>query len=271
MAIMIFNLRAVQALAFCSALASAKVVTDDSLHDKQAVVADEKYQIHLRPSTIVVGAEASIPRVADVADLEISLAVSGADRDNVTAQANSDMEYVKSLLKNLPDMVGKWTATAVSVRDDETRVHLGCRKSSSNDDTDAKEYYANGHLSVPFKQLDMLPQFAHNVTNATKLNIDWIDWKISDATKAAAKSELMLQAMDKLMEAATEYAHLFDLGLDTLLEFREERFTSYAESGGVFRYGFGDYALGGGDGEEWQPPTMNMHMDVRGTFRVKDH
>lgn len=267
---MIFNQRAVYALALWSVLTSAEVVTGDSLHHKQAVVADEKHYTRLRPSTIVVNAEASIPRPADIANLEISISASGPDRDNVTAQAHSDMEYVKNLLKKLTDQVGKWTTSAVSVREAGMGMFRGCGNPFSHGNVDTKEYCANGHVSVPFKQLDMLPQFSKNITNATKLTIDWIDWQLSDATKAAAKSELRLQAMDKLMEAATEYAHLFDLELDTFLKFSEKRFSYDVESAGIFRFGFGDYALSGSEEEEWQPPRMKLDMEVQGAFRVKD-
>merc|ERR1712072_62418 len=164
---------------------------------------------HEKPLTVSARDDVRVSHRAEMAEAYLSIRACDGDAD----KANENGEHFLNTLKNFFSDAGLNTTVT-----SPTTV-----KPSSGEDEDEKQC-ARSSISVFVHDLDLLSTLNTNLTSGTGAHarINYINWQLSEATKAAQKSELRRKALDAMLETGKDYAAALGVSEFVPTEFEED-------------------------------------------------
>ncbi|RMY57270.1 hypothetical protein D0865_03208 [Hortaea werneckii] len=188
---------------------------------------------HEKPLTVSARDDVRVSHRAEMAEAYLSIRACDADAD----KANENGEHFLNNLKNLFSDAGlnttvtSPTTVKPSSGDDyddyafrSRRIRGGKNKHDDAEEDEDEKQCARSSISVFVHDLDLLSTLNTNLTSGTGAHarINYINWQLSEATKAAQKSELRRKALDAMLETGKDYAAAFGVSEFVPTEFEEE-------------------------------------------------
>ncbi|KAI6806380.1 hypothetical protein KC342_g18969 [Hortaea werneckii] len=142
----------------------------------------------------------------------------------------------------------------------------GKDKHADAQDEDEKNC-ASSSVTVLVQDLDLLSTVRTNLTSDTSAHarIDYIHWQLSEATKAAQKSELRRKALNAMLETSKDNSAAFGVSELTPTEFTQEYSFDHVRrsDGHRDRYRFLDMDE---DSLDLSVPGIEERMEIRSKF-----
>ncbi|KAI6908320.1 hypothetical protein KC318_g1039 [Hortaea werneckii] len=188
---------------------------------------------HEKPLTLSARDDVRVSHRAEMAEAYLSIRACDADAD----KANENGEHFLNNLKHVFSDAGLNTTvtspTTVKTSSDDdydnyafrSRRMRGGKNKHDDDEADEDEKQcASSSILVFVHDLDLLSTLNTNLTSDTGAHarVTYINWQLSEATKAAQKSELRRKALDAMLETGKDYAAAFGVSEFVPTEFEEE-------------------------------------------------
>lgn len=194
--------------------------------------------------------EVSVEHTAELAEIEIGVHSCHASRSQAKDQTTSHLEALSSRFSSLGlNITQAYPVSINSAEDDEWDWMAGGRynrkswkdssSSKNKDDEDEESFCGTSTLTVSVSDLSLLPQFSTGnlSTSTADARVDYIDWTLTCATKAAQKSSLRRKALQEMKAIGDDYAEVFGVESVTMVGLEEY-------------YGYDEVAIGG-KGRRW--------------------
>jgi len=229
-----------------------------------------------KPLTVSVQDDIRVSHRAEMAEAYLSIRACDTDAD----KANENGEHFLNSLKNVFNDAGLNTTvtsptTVKSSSDDDyddyelrpRRLRGGKNKHADAEGDEDEKQCASSSIMVIVHDLDLLSTLNASLTSdaGAHARIDYIDWQLSEATKAAQKSELRRKALNTMLETGKDYAAAFGVSEFTPTEFEEEYSFDHVlrPDGHRGRYRFFDMDE---DSMDLRVPDIEQCMEVRCKF-----
>ncbi|KAI7081588.1 hypothetical protein KC356_g9016 [Hortaea werneckii] len=187
-----------------------------------------------KPLTVSVQDDVRVSHRAEMAEAYLNIRAC----DAVADKAKETGEHFLSSLKNVFTDAGLNTTvtsptTVKSSSDDDyddfafrpRRMRGGKDKhtDAEEDEAEDEKQCASSSISVLVHNLDLLSILNTNLTSDTGAHarINYINWQLSEDTKAAQKSELRRKALNSMLETGKDYAAAFGVSEFVPTEFEE--------------------------------------------------
>lgn len=225
-------------LLLATALASAKSLNQirgaNLRYQEQSPFTQAKDNV---PMTISARSEIRVSHIAEIAEADIAVHACHANRDEAEKRTES---HQKVLEKHFTELgLNTTISSPPTVRDatEDNWEENGFRRRryrKHDDDEDEEEeekgksFCGTTSLTVTLVNLDMLAHLRANLSAAhAEARLEYVDWRLTDATKAKKKTELRHKALAEMTEIGNDYAEVF--GVDKVVP------TSFDE-----QYGYDD-------------------------------
>ncbi|KAI7189891.1 hypothetical protein KC316_g6035 [Hortaea werneckii] len=231
---------------------------------------------HEKPLTVSARDDVRVSHRAEMAEAYLSIRACDADAD----KANEDGEHFLNNLKNVFTGAGLNTTvtspTTVKTSSDDDyddyafrscRMRGGKNKHDAAEEDEDEEQCARSSITVFVHDLELLSTLNTNLTSDTGAHarIDYINWQLSEATRAAQKSELRRKALSAMLETGKDYAVAFGVSEFLPMEFEEEYTFEDVRRPNAYRDRYRIFAMDE-DSTDLSVPDIEIFMDVRCKF-----
>merc|ERR1711939_1213114 len=166
---------------------------------------------HEKPLTVSARDDVRVSHRAEMAEAYLSIRACDSDADlNTTVTSPTTVK---------PSSGDDYDDYAFRSR----RIRGGKNKHDDAEEDEDEKQCARSSISVFVHDLDLLSTLNTNLTSGTGAHarINYINWQLSEATKAAQKSELRRKALDAMLETGKDYAAAFGVSEFVPTEFEE--------------------------------------------------
>ena len=165
---------------------------------------------YMAPLEFKVTGSATVTRRAERCTLTLAISSSGPSQGEVSQNVKSTTITVNVLLKELApkDKYGDPTPSAVIAVFSMTPLRT-CTWIPQNNDgnrTPRRQYNANVRFEVIFQNFIKLGEVIATVSKMPHVEIENMDWRLTDATRANLASEVRNNAMQDAVDKARDYA-----------------------------------------------------------------
>ncbi|KAK4976488.1 hypothetical protein LTR66_003405 [Elasticomyces elasticus] len=199
--------------------------------------------------TITVSGNAMLPHPAERALLEVFVSTEGSTEQSVTEKVTSTAGQVQEALRALSPTDETEEAKAAAAISHWSMKSL--RTSSfvpydSDGRQQTRRYTARADFEIRFRDFNVLGPFSTQLAAMPHVQMNGVQWILTDATKHALQSELRKMAARDALVRARDYAEALGLGNVRLLELSEGAVSSLVSGAqtGLFR--------------SQQPPQMQL-------------
>jgi len=184
-----------------------------------------------KPLTVSARDNVRISHRAETAEAYLSIRACHADADKANDNGERFLNDLKTVFTNagLNTTVTSPTTVKSSLADDydvfrPRRMRGGKDKHADAEEDEDEKHCASSSFTVLVQDLDLISALKTNLTSSTGAHarIDYIHWQISEATKAAQKSELRRKALNLMLETGKDYSAAFGVSEFTPTELEEE-------------------------------------------------
>ncbi|MCJ1247500.1 hypothetical protein MMC30_004714 [Trapelia coarctata] len=183
----------------------------------------------MAPLEIKVTGSSTITRRAERCVLTLSVSSSGASQDIVSQEVKSTTNNIQDLFKQLAPtdefgfLGGPAAITASSMTSLRTSSWI------PDDNNNARKYKADVRFEVIFKDFAKLGEVMGTLFTMAHVEIDDIEWRLTDATKAKLGSESRKAAIRDAKAKASDYAEV--LGREVVAVEIEDGWARYGGGG----------------------------------------
>merc|ERR1712087_816866 len=227
-----------------------------------------------KPLTVNARDTVRISHRAETAEAYLRIRACHANADKATDNGERFLNDLKTVFTNagLNATVTSPTAVKSSYADDydvfrPRRMRGGKDKHADAEEDEDEKHCASSSFTVLVQDLDLISALKTNLTSSTGAHarIDYIHWQISEATKAAQKSELRRKALNLMLETGKDYSAAFGVSEFIPTEFEEEFSYDHVRrsDGHRGRYRFLDMDE---DSIDLSVPDIEQCMEIRFKF-----
>lgn len=214
---------------------------------------------------IRVKGESSITRPAEQGVLRLNIVSEGSELETVSKDAISRTNELRGLLKTLSTRIDNGTGAAEVAVPKIASTFLRTTNHTPHDKDNLplpKVYQASMSLSVVFSDISQLSQVVGRLVNYSNVEINSIDWSLSEASQKALRSQMRREAIRDAVSKANDIAgevgrkvypvEIMDEGESAVMQHQPAKRSLFGSaSGGLFG--------GGGPGN---PPKFSETLDL---------
>lgn len=161
-----------------------------------------------KPLTIRVNGESSITRLAEQGILRLTVISEGPELDSVSQQVVTKSNELSELFKTLSQRTddGASSADAPVARFASTSLRTKSHTPYKNEVALPRVHQASMSLRIVFRDIKTLSQVIGQLVPQSTVEINSIEWNLSDATQAALCSQARREAIREAITKANDYA-----------------------------------------------------------------
>lgn len=210
---------------FLLAASAVLAVKDDSIrHRAQSPFSLAKDGV---PMTIGARSEVSVANPAEIAEADIAVHACHNERSEAEKRTDAHLKVLEKHFKSLGLNTSVPFTTTVQDGDDDEwdesmyRSGRGRKASYSGEDEEPQEkpkpsFCGSSTLTVTVTDLSLLPHLSANLSaQYAEARLEFVDWRLTDATKMAKKTELRQKALREMTEIGKDYAKI--LGVENVV------------------------------------------------------
>jgi len=229
-----------------------------------------------KPLTVNARDNVRISHRAETAEAYLSIRGCHADADKANDIGERFLNDLKTVFTDagLNTTVTSPTTVKSSLADDfkddvfrPRRMRGRIDKHADAEEDEEEKHCACSSVTVFVPDLDLVSTLKTNLTssNGAHARIDYIHWQISEATKAAQKSELRRKALNLMLETGKDYSAAFGVSEFIPTEFEEEYSFDHVRRSDGHR---GRYRLLDMDEDslDLSVPDIEQRMEIRFKF-----
>ncbi len=226
----------------------------------------------MEPLKIRVNGESSISRLAEQGVLRLTVTSEGTVLATVSKEVVSRSNELSELFKTLSPKADNGIATDDAAVTQFASTFLRTRSYTPRDKDNMslpKVYQASMTLRIVFRDINKLSQVVGQLVTYSNVEINSIDWSLSDATQNALCSQMRREAVRDAVNKANDYAG--EVGREVYpVEIMDNGTTAIAQhaQGALFSATplFGDATRGGGglfgSSVPNNPPELSETLDL---------
>jgi uncharacterized protein YggE len=163
------------------------------------------------PFVLEVQGKAVIPHLAERAHVNLQIRSTGLDKAAVSKDVLTSVGVMESLLKALSaeDESAEAKASAALAHWSKTSLSATSHRPYTNGQYEATEYTSQIGFDIRFQDFKALGRFGARITSLQHVELQSIDWKLTDATGNKFRSELRKQAASDAFRKARDYCEVF--------------------------------------------------------------
>lgn len=226
----------------------------------------------MEPLKIRVNGESSISRLAEQGILRLTVNSEGPELETVSKEVISRSNNLSELFKTLSPKSDDGTATADAAVAKFASTFLRTRSYMPHDKNNKplpKVYQASMSLKIVFRDINKLSQVVGQLVSYSNVEINSIDWSLSEDTQKALCSQVRREAVRDAVDKANDYARevgrevyaveIMDGGGNAVAQHAQG--VPFHATGGLFGSTRGGGGLFGG-GAPSNPPELSETLDL---------
>ena len=220
------------------------------------------------PFHLIVTGKSEIPHPAERAIINVSVSSSGTNKASVSDEVITTAKHIETLLSPLSPQnespeakasapLAHWSKTSLSSTSHVPYNH------KNPDITLDRQYTASISFDIRFRDFKALGSFGTKLSSLSHVEVQNIDWRLTDATEKSFKAQLRKEAAKDAMQKARDYCEVLGCTNVRPVELREgdARASMPSGPGGGL---FGNSSGGPGAGLfAQQAPQMQMARMAR--------